>query len=464
MTVSVGGLASGLDTQSIITQLMQLAKQPVTLLQNREQAFQVKLSAYGSVKSALSDFQSAVDNLSGVGSFAATTSTSSNENIMTVSSSGTAALGSHSVVVSALAKAQSVRSAAFTASTDVVGTGTLSIQVGTGTAVDVTIDSSNDTLAGIATAINSANAGVTAGVLDDGNGNFYLTMSSKTAGTANTISVTITNGGSGQLSSLYDTGAFVTTQQAANSQLTVDGISVQRSSNTIGDLISGVTLTLKKPDSTETVGVDISQDNETLKGKITAFVDAYNKLTDELSKEQAYGGQNGTSGPLIGDSTLRSITQGLENLLGGQVSGGQAGYDTLYSVGISLDRYGKLQVDDSKLTDTLTNHFSDVKTIFSAATGTSQGIATSVSDYLKTVLDPVSGMITTKESSLQSTITDLQDQQTRMQTRIDKQQEILQNQFNALEQLISSYQATGNYLTQQIDSLSNLNSQIASGK
>jgi len=463
MTVSVGGLASGLDTQSIITQLMQLAQQPVTLLQNREQAYQIKLSAYGSVKSALSDFQSAVDDLSGVGSFADTSSTSSNENIMTVTSSGTAALGSHSVVVSALAKAHSVRSAAFTASTDVVGTGTLSIQVGTGTAVDVTIDSSNDTLAGIATAINSADAGVTAGVLDDGNGNVYLTMSSQHAGTANTIGVTITNGGSGQLNSLYDTGAFVTTQQAANSQLTVDGIDVQRSSNTIGDLISGVTLNLKKADNTETVAVDISEDSDTIKGKITSFVDAYNKLADELSKEQAYGGQNGTSGALIGDSTLRSITQGLANLLGGQVSGGQAGYDTLYSIGISLDRYGKLQVDDGQLSDALANHNSDVQTIFSADTETSQGIATSVSDYLKTVLDPVDGMITTKQSSLQGSISDLQDQQDRMQTRIDKQQETLQNQFNALEQLISSYQATGSYLTQQLASLSDLNSQI-SGK
>jgi flagellar hook-associated protein 2 len=458
MGVSVGGLASGLDTQSIISELMQVAQQPVTLLQNREQAYQVKLSAYGSVQSALGDFQSAVDDLSGVDSFAATTGTSSDEDILTVSSSGTATLGSHSIVVSALAKAESMRSAAFTASTDEVGTGTITIQVGTGDAVDVSIDSSNDTLAGIADAINSTDAGVTASVLDDGMGSVYLTLTSKETGADNTINVTITNGGSGQLDSLYDSGAFVTTQQAADSQLTVDGIDVERSSNTIDDLISGVTLNLKKADSAETVGVDISQDNDTIKGQVTAFVDAYNKLADELSKEQAYGGENGTSGPLLGDSTLRSITQRLADLLGGQVSGSQDGYDTLFSIGISLDRYGKLQVDDTQLTDALANHSSDVSNIFSDAT---DAIGTSLSDYLDEVLDPVDGIITVKQSSIQGTISDLQDQQDRMQTRLDAQQQILQNQFNALEKLISGYQATGSYLTQQITSLANLNKQIA---
>lgn len=460
MTVSVGGLASGLDTQSIISELMQVAQQPLTLLQNQQQTDQVKLSAYASVQSALSDFQSAVDNLTGVGSFDATTSTSSDENILTVSSSGTATLGSHSIVVNALATAESVRSAAFTSSTDEVGTGTLSIQVGSGTPVDVTIDSSNDTLSGIATAINDANAGVTAGVLDDGMGNFYLTLTSNSTGADNTIGVNITNGSSGNLNSLYDNGSFVTTQQAANSQLTVDGIDVQRSSNTIDDLISGVTLNLNKADSSETVGVNISQDTDTISGNITAFVNAYNNLQDELSKEQAYGGQSGTSGPLIGDSTVRSITQTLADLVGGQVSGSTDGYNSLISIGISLDKNGQLQVDSSQLSDALANHSSDVSNIFSGAT---DAIGTSLSNYLNTVLDPVDGLITTQQSSLQDTINNLQDQQTEMQTRLDAQQQTLQNQFNNLETLISNYQTTGSYLTQQLSSLSDLSTQIASG-
>ncbi len=461
MGVAVGGLASGLDTQSIIDKLMELERQPITLLQQQEDAFKVKLSAYGEVKSALSAFQSAANDLRYPSSFAASSSISSNEDILTVSSSGSAALGNHSITVRALAQAHSVRSAAFTASTDVVGTGTITIQVGTNDAVDVAIDSDHETLSGIAQAINSAGAGVTASVIDDGLGHVYLTMTSEESGADNTISVSLSNGGDGQLDSLYESGALVTTRAAANSRLTIDGIDVERSTNTITDLISGVTLNLHKADDTETVNVDITRDTGTIKEKISTLVDAYNKLTDELSSQQAYGGEGGSSGALIGDSTLRSITRSLANILGRQVEGTENGDDTLFSIGLSIDRYGKMQMDDGKLTDALTSNISDVTAIFTADSDTSQGIVTSLSDYLDVVTSPASGIIAAKEDGLQSSIDDLQDKQDDLETRASKQEDILWAQFNALEQLLSGYQQTSDYLTQQITSLTNLNKQIA---
>jgi flagellar hook-associated protein 2 len=461
MGVAVGGLASGLDTQSIIDKLMELERQPITLLQQQEDAFKVKLSAYGEVKSALSAFQSAANDLRYPSSFAASSSISSNEDILTVSSSGSAALGNHSITVRALAQAHSVRSAAFTASTDVVGTGTITIQVGTNDAVDVAIDSDHETLSGIAQAINSAGAGVTASVIDDGLGHVYLTMTSEESGADNTISVSLSNGGDGQLDSLYESGALVTTRAAANSRLTIDGIDVERSTNTITDLISGITLNLHKADDTETVNVDITRDTGTIKEKISTLVDAYNKLTDELSSQQAYGGEGGSSGALIGDSTLRSITRSLANILGRQVEGTENGDDTLFSIGLSIDRYGKMQMDDGKLTDALTSNISDVTAIFTADSDTSQGIVTSLSDYLDVVTSPASGIIAAKEDGLQSSIDDLQDKQDDLETRASKQEDILWAQFNALEQLLSGYQQTSDYLTQQITSLTNLNKQIA---
>jgi flagellar hook-associated protein 2 len=461
MGLAVGGLASGLDTQGIIEKLMDIERQPITLLQQREDAFQVKLSAYGEVKSALSEFQSAVNDLRYPSNFAASSSVSSNEGILTVTSSGSAALGNHSIIVSALAQAHTIRSAAFTASTDVVGTGTISIQVGTGDAVDVTINSDHETLSGIAAAINSADAGVTASVIDDGLGHTYLTMTSQESGADNIISVNITNGGSGQLDSLYDGGEMVTTRAAANGQLTVDGIDVERSSNTISDLISGVTLDLHKADNTETVGVDITRDTDTIKEKISAFVDAYNKLVDNISSKQAYGGEEGSSGALIGDSTLRSITRNLGSILGRQVGGTENGASTLFGIGISIDRYGKMQMDDTDVTDALATNISDVMTIFTSDTETSQGIVTALADYLDMAMDPVDGMIATKEDGLQSSIDDLNDKQDAMETRISKREEILWAQFNRLELLLSGYQQTSDYLTQQITALTNLNKQIA---
>jgi len=461
MGLAVGGLASGLDTQGIIEKLMDLERRPIKLLEQREEAFQVKLSAYGEVKSALSAFQSAVNDLRYPSNFAASLSVSSDEDILTVTSSDSAILGNHSIVVSALAQAHTIRSAAFTDSTDVVGTGTISIQVGTGDAVEVTIDSDHETLAGIAQAINSADAGVTASVIDDGLGHIYLTMTSEESGADNTISVNITNGSSGQLDSLYEAGAMITTRAAANSQLTVDGIDVERSSNTISDLISGVTLNLRKADSTETVTVGITRDTDTIKEKISAFVDAYNKLVDEIASKQSYGGEEGSSGPLIGDSTLRSILRSLGNILGQQVAETQNNADTLFSIGISIDRYGKMQMDDTEITDALATNISDVITIFTADTDTSQGVVTALADYLDMVMDPVDGMIATKEDGLQNSIDDLNEKQDAMEARISKREEILWAQFNRLELLLSGYQQTSDFLTQQIISLTNLNKQIA---
>ena len=461
MGLAVGGLATGLDTQSIIEKLMDLERRPITLLQQQEDAFQVKLSAYGEVKSALSAFQSAANDLRYPSNFAVSSSSSSNEDILTVTSSGSAVLGNHSIVVSGLAQAHTIRSAAFTDSTDVVGTGTISIQVGTEDAVDVTIDSNHETLAGIAAAINSSDADVTASVIDDGLGNTYLTMTSKESGADNTISVNITNGASGQLDSLYDGGSMVTTRAAANSQLTVDGIDVERSSNTISDLITGVTLNLHKADNTVPVSVDITRDTDSIKEKISAFVDAYNKLVDEISSKQAYGGEDGSSGPLIGDSTLKSITWRLGTILGAQVEETENGVSTLFEIGISIDRYGKMQMDDTEVTDAIATNISDVIAIFTADTDTSQGIITSLSDYLDEVMNPVDGIISTKEDGLQSSIDDINDKQDTLEARISKREEILQAQFNRLELLISSYQQTSDFLTQQITSLTNLNKQIA---
>jgi len=254
---------------------------------------------------------------------------------------------------------------------------------------------------------------------------------------------------------------MVTTRAAANSQLTVDGIDVERSSNTISDLITWVTVNLHKADNTVPVSVDITRDTDSIKEKISAFVDAYNKLVEEISSKQAYGGEDGSSGPLIGDSTLKSITWRLGTILGAQVEETENGVSTLFEIGISIDRYGKMQMDDTEVTDAIATNISDVIAIFTADTDTSQGIITSLSDYLDEVMNPVDGIISTKEDGLQSSIDDINDKQDTLEARISKREEILQAQFNRLELLISSYQQTSDFLTQQITSLTNLNKQIA---
>jgi len=467
MALQVGGIMSGLDTENLIRQLMELERAPIKVLERRENAFNVQLSAYGEIKSVLNRLQSAAEDLADPESFAATAATSSNEDILTVSGSSDAEPGNYSIKVNSLAQAHAVRSGSFdngTGDTE-VGKGTISIQVGAGDAVDITIDDTNKTLSGIARAINDADAGVSASVIDDGIGHTYLSLLAEETGEDNTISVTINDGDGNNedasgLSALYNNPAVHAmheTQAASNSELNVNGIDVERSGNTIDDLITGVTLTLHEADTTETVAVNVSRDIDSIKGKINAFVDAYNNVVNRFASKQSYGGEEDSSGVLIGDSTLRHISRWMRSLMGDSVDGITSGYDTLLSIGISANNNGKFEVDDDTLADALNDNLDDVVTLFTADSGSSRGIAFLMDDYLDDVLDTRDGLIAAKEEGLQNSIDSLQESQESMEMRIARREEILWKQFNSLELLLSNYNQTGSFLAQQIAGFASLN-------
>jgi flagellar hook-associated protein 2 len=460
MAWSVGGLMSGLDTQSIISQLMELERKPIDLLEKRQEAFQLKISAYGEIKSALSEFQSSVKALSDPSTFGVTAPTSSDEEILTVSSSSNASPGSHTILVKSLAKAHAVRSAAFSSADEMVGTGTLTIRIGGGDPVDIEIDAGHATLSGIAQAIENADVGVSASVVDNGNGEFYLALMSNETGTANTISVSVTDSSTGQLSSILESGTMVTTLEAADSLLTFNGIEVRRSSNTIDDLVRGVTIQLLKAEEAQPVTVGVTRDTGAVTEKINAFVEAYNKVVDEFRDKQSYGGEAGSSGALIGDGSARAIQRRFRTILGSRIDQAEGAYTTLASIGISMDRYGKLEVDEDKLAESINDNVDDVITLFTTDSDTSQGIATALEGYLDTTLDSRDGVLAVKEKGLQDSIDGLKEKQEIMEARLTLREENLWKQFNALEQLLGTYQQTSTYLSQQISGLENLNKQI----
>ena len=470
MGIGVSGLMSGLDTDSIISKMMEIEKQPILLLQKREAGYQAKISAVGTLKSGLSDLQTAAQALKTSDDFTAFTATSGNTDVLGVSASDNAAPGTYYATVTQLAQAQQVRSAAFTASDEVVGTGTLTIQVGTGTAVDIAIDSTNQTLAGIATAINNADAGVTAAVADDGSGNFYLTLVSQETGTDNTITFSVADGDGNNddaagLSGLYTTPASHTlteTQAAKNAQLTVNGIPVERSGNTIDDLIDGVTLTLKQEDPGNPFSVTVSRDLSSVKSKVTDFVDKYNSLVDSFENLQSYNAETSSGGTLLGDSTTSTIRSRLQSMLYTQVDGVDDAVNGLSALGIEVDRYGKLSLDDTTLTTALQDNRSDVVDFFTQTTSGSEGFAVQLDDLLDSYLGSTDGLLKTKTDGLQSSIDDIDDQVERINDRLAMKEETLRNQFNALETLLSDFQATSSALNQQLQSLSGLNTQISS--
>jgi flagellar hook-associated protein 2 len=469
MSFSISGLVSGLDTGSIISQMMAVQQQPIVLLQNREAGYQAKISALGTLSSALSDLQNSAQALEDPTAFSSFTAASGNTDVLTASASQDAAVGNYQVEVDQLAQAQQVRSAVFTGADQTVGTGTLTIQVGNGASVDVAIDSGDDTLAGIATAINAADAGVTAGVLDDGNGSFYLTLNSQETGADNTINFTVSdsdgnNDDASGLSALYTNPANHTlteTQSAKNSQLTLNGIAVQRSGNTIDDLIGGMTLTLNQADPGNPFSLTVSRDTGNVESKVQDFISKYNSLVDTTDSLQSYDATTQTAGTLLGDSATNMVVSQLQGLLSTTLSGVSDSVNSLSNLGISVDRYGQLSLDDSKLTDALQSNLDDVTKFFTNTTTGNEGFAVKLDNTLNGYLDSTNGVIPSEVNGFQSSITDIDNQITNMNTRLSLEQDTLTNQFNALEVLLSDLQSSSSALDQQLQSLSALNTQIA---
>lgn len=466
MAIGVSGLMSGLDTESIISKMMSIEQRPILLLQQQEAAYQSKISALGTLKGVLADLQTAAAALTETDLFAGFTATSGNTDVLTASTDDAAVVGTYQVTVSTLAKAQQMRSSAFAASSDVVGTGTLTIQVGTNTAVNVTIDGTNNTLAGIAQAINDADADVTAGVINDGS-NYYLTLASKETGTSNTISLTMAddnlpNDDANGLSKLYNNPAAQTmfeTQSAVNATLIVNGITVTRASNTIDDLLEGVTLTLKTTD-VDPFEVKVARDAGSVSKKITTFVEKYNKAYSSLQSLQASDPEAGTIGALQGDSTARILQMRLQGFLSTAVEGVDDSVNSLSALGVSADEDGKLSFDSATFTTAYEEHREDVVTFFTQTTDESEGFAVQVDSMLETYLQSTTGLLATKEEGLKSSIERLGDRVERISSRLTKREENLRRQFESLELLLGQFQNTSGVLSQQLDALSNLSAQI----
>ena len=469
MGIGVSGLMSGLDTDSIISQLMSLERRPVMLMQQKEAAYQAKITALGVVKSAMSDLRSSVNALKSSDDFISYSASSSDTDILSVSANDDIQQGNYNIIVNSLASEQHVRGAAFSASDTEVGTGTLTIQVGSNDAVDIEIDTDHNTLAGIAQAINEADASVTAGVIYDGT-NYYLTLQGHETGIDNTISLTMQdddghNTDNAGLSSIYTDPAAQTlteTRAASNAVLTVNGIeNIQRSSNEIDDLIEGITVTLKEADPTKTVSITSSKDYGGLTKKLDSFAESYNALIDTLAEQTAYNGDKATNGTLLGDSTVSRIAQSLSSTVYQGVVGVDSSVNSLSKLGIEIDDSGHLSLDKSKVTGAMEEHSEDVVKFFTSDETGNEGVALKIYNFLDGYLKSNTGILSAKTKGLQDSIDGMEDRIEQMEVRFAKREENMRKQFNHLELLMAQFQDTAARLDQQLASISNINSYIS---
>lgn len=402
MAISSPGIGSNLDVNGIVSQLMNIEKQPLASLATKEVSIQSKISAYGTIQGALASLQSAVQGLADASKFQTSKSASSSaSDVLSATASSGASNGSYSIEVSKLAQAQKLATAGQASKTDVIGVGTLTFDFGsitggtlnsttgqyTGASFSsngngsktVTIDASNNTLEGIRDAINKAGIGVSASIVNDGSNTPYrLALSVTNAGSSNSLKISVA--GDAALSTLlaHDPSATQNLQEtvtAQNTEMKLDGIAISKPSTVIADAIEGVTLTVLKTNVGSPTKISVSSGGSSLGSYVSSFVKAYNDARKTLDAATAYdssgakaGGTTGQAGPLQGDATVRRIQYQMRQMFSAQITGVDPAYNSLTKVGISFQKDGTLAVDSTKLQKAMDASYGNVLALF-AATG-----------------------------------------------------------------------------------------------
>ncbi len=444
---SVGGLASGLDTTSIIDGLTKLEQQPLDALRTQQTGFKTQVSLIGSLVSKIKTLQSTAQALSSQGTVGMKATTVNTDFTATPSSKSQA--GSYTVSVQTLATSAQKRSSGFTAGdTAPVTGGTLQLTV-QGVAYDPITITDGESLADVAGAIRGLGAPVSAVVLNDGTKS-YLSITNINTGFTGTDKTTAL-----QVSESY-TGTqgqhlgLATTHDAQNATFTVDGLLFTRQSNNVTDAIPGTTLQLKgHSDTDETLSLDTDSAKTAL--NLQNFVNAYNDIVSTVAAQASQGGGNtDRNSTLAGDSTLRSLVSDMQGLLTKVVGSGTI--RTLADVGIKTNfQDGTLTLDSGKLGGALQANPSAVNDLFSNLTG---GMGIQVKSFSDLYTNVVDGLFTSRTKNLNSRIIQMDSDADRLQLRVDAFKQNLTAQFTAMEQVVAGLKASGNFLSQQTSSAS----------
>lgn len=398
--LSSPGIGSGLDINGIINTIMVAEQQPLKALATKEAKQQTQLTAFGALKGALSTFQGSLTELSNPAKFTSFTANISDTTLANVSVAPTATPGSHSVEIQALAIAHKLKSDSFTTTSTTIGSGTLTIQFGAydggafvlnsdKAAQEITISPENSSLTGIRDAINKANAGISASIVNDGSGN-RLVVASKDTGLSNALKITATDADGNNTDNIglsrlvYDgstggTTNLTQTTAAANAALIIDGISISKSSNKITDAIEGVTLDLQKTNVGTTTTLNITRDTSSIHSAISSFVKAFNDLNKIITDVSKYNAATKQASILTGDSTVRSIQTQIRKAISDPLTTAGGGLALLSEVGISFQTDGTLKFDSSKLSNVLDNSTKDISTLFASIGKTSDSLISFVS-------------------------------------------------------------------------------------
>lgn len=460
------GVGSNLPLSTLLSNLETAEKGRLTPISTQQSSFSAKLTAYGTLKSSLEKFQTANTALNDASLFKST-SASSTSTDLTVSTTAGAAAGTYKINVTQLAQAQSVRTTATVADSKTVQGNsneerTLIIkQDSKEKPLEIKLTKDQTSLEGIRDAINNANGGVSASIVKLKDNDYQLVLTSSETGTANKMSISVAGDDTLNQFISFNNPDVVGSGveqivEAKDAELTVNGINIVRSSNTITDAPQGVTLNLTKVVNDVTVTVNKSNDKAT--SAIKTWVDAYNSLVDTIGSLTKYtsvdagaDAQSTSNGALLGDSAVRTIQTGIRAQFTDVGNGGN--FQTLTQMGITQDpTTGKLKIDDAKLKTALTDKSVDVQQLL-VGDGKTTGITTKVATQIKGYLAD-DGIIDSAQDSINSTLKKLTKQYLSVSQSIEDTMARYKAQFTQLDTMMSQLNNTSSYLSQQFESMS----------
>jgi flagellar hook-associated protein 2 len=438
------GAGAGFDTKKIVEALVNAERAPTEArLKAKIEENEAKISGLGQAVSVLNVVQEAAQRLNDAKDFKTFALSNSQTNAFSASSTTAARAGSNNITVSQIAQEQRSVSNAFASETDTFSTDpvTLSLTVGTGAATEISVGTAS--LQGTVSAINDANLGVTAEIVDTGvAGDRYRIQLIGETGAEKAFSLTSSD----------DAISFSSVQAASDAQLNVNGVDFTRSTNVIDDVLTGVSLSL----NTVTDGVAnlaISQDNNEARANIVDFVTIYNEAQRQLKDL----GNSSVDGALAGDSIFRSLTSSLRSIVLGSSSSGTSTISNLSDMGISVSRSGELEVDDAKLDNALANNYADVVQMFSANTddqaASSDAVAGLAGDISKLISNATGsdsylvaqqGTLADANSAREEELSDLAERMERVEERYNRQflvmQQIIDQMNSTRESMESSFE------------------------
>lgn len=433
-SVSFSGLATGLDTGSIISQLVELKRAPVYRLQKDKQSYQNQITSLATLKTKLLALQTAARKLDTSTEFSTAKATSSDTDALTVSAGGSAAPGQYKVKITSLATSQKLQSQGYDSKLDNIGSGLVSITID-GTTKELNLTGVN-TLQGLANAINDNVEGVSAAIVNSGaaTGAYTLVVNGAEAGTANAFTLDL-SGLTGGVPPVMTTKSV-----AADAQLSIDDIAITADSNTPDDVISGITLRLLQADAGKTLTVTVARDTDGISDKVKGLTDAYNDLFSFISKE------SGTEGSLRDNAALRTVASSVENMFGSSFTEGQGEITMFAQMGVKRISNRQVEFDAAKLKDALAEKFGSVRDFFVKREG-NVGKASQLDTLITSLTSSTQGVFKASTSSLNKRIDNVDDSIARYERSIDSYQTTLQRRFTAMEQMVSQLQAQGNYLS-----------------